>query len=565
MSAGLGQRVAPDMLVENMINTSIFLPIIQRGFEWEAERIEKFFDSLIKGIPLGLILLYQHDTSFFQTKGRRFFDKFDENTPKEQYKYELHIDNGNFLVIDGQQRLQALYLAIKGSFFEHVLYHNVRWAKTENVHEVSFRFEKDNGAFFEEEEKLYLKLQTLYEISKQHIRNRAGAPDRAERLKVFQLSLQEKGIKGLSEADRDRLMDYVENTLINVFFVPEWFAKSMIVQVMRATDIPGKNKLMNLLETFVRFNSGGLRLEKMDLMFSILKACGWTEVEDRINNLSSRTGISKDLLIKALIVLNDKSARTDIYNAAAMIETLKSTYLDFEKLILSLYDRLYQLTELPDRILKKFNFMIPAVYYFWRRPKEINTVKLTGGLAEYFLLITYNSGLRSDSYLDALVKVVKDHVDKNKPDFPVEAIKQSLKKYGVQEYLSGSSLVRDTFLTFSLLQRNNWRPLNLYNRLHVDHIFPDSRKSELPADMQNYVNSVWNYYVVFQGDNISKQDQYPLDYFSGPRERFLEVYLLPKDKNLLKKENFKKLIEWRQQRISELFRALFGIEVSTID
>lgn len=559
MSTGLGQRVAPDMLIEDLINKSIFLPLIQRGFEWDGERIEKFFDSLVKGIPLGLILLYQHDTSFFKTFGRKFFEKFDENTQKEQYKYELPIENGKFLVIDGQQRLQVLYLAIKGSFYGQVLYHNIRWARTEDVHEVSFRFERDVGPFFEEEGKLYMKLQTLYEIARQHIRERSGP--RHERLKSFQSTLLDKGITELAEEDVDELMEYVESTAINVFFVPEFFARSMMVQVMRPTDIPGKKKLMSLLETFVRFNSGGMRLEKMDLMFSTLKAYGWTEVEDRVNDLSSRTGISKDLLIKALIILNEMSARTDIYMAADHIDTLRTTYGNFEQLILNFYDRLFQMTELPDRILKKFNFLIPAIYYLWRRPQEIKTTPIRAGLAEYILTIVYNSNLRSDSYLDSIIKIVKDHIDRSESGFPIQKVKDRLNELGVQEYLDGSSLSRDPVLTFSLIQRNNWRPLNLYNRLHIDHIFPQSKLSELPHDEWAYVYSIWNEYVVFQGDNISKGDTLPIDYFSGQKEGLLDLYILPKERSFLKKENFLSLIEWRQKQICERFQITLGIEV----
>lgn len=557
--AGLGQRVAPDLFIEDLINKSIFLPMLQRGFEWGEERIEKFFDSLVKGIPLGLILLYQHDSSFFQIHGRKFFEKFDENTEKEQYKYELPIGNGNFLVIDGQQRLQALYLAIKGSYYGKVLYHNIRWPTTEDIHEVSFRLERDNGPFFTDEKRLYFKLQTLYEIARQHIRERSGP--RPERLQNFRSILVNKGITQLTERNIDELMEYVESTIINVFFIPEFFARSLTVQVMRPTDIPGKNKLISLLETFVRFNSGGLRLEKSDLMFSILKTYGWTEVEDRVNNLSNCTAISKDLLIKALMILNGMSARTDIYSAAEHIEELRATYGDFERLIQSLYDRLYQMTELPERILRKFNFLIPAVYYLWKRPAEIKTIPKGGNLAKYILIIAYNSNLRSDSYLDSIIQIIKEHLDENSPEFPMEKIEGRLKELGVQEYLDGASLDRDPILTFSLLQRNNWRPLNLYNRLHIDHIYPQSRLSELPQEAWPYVFSIWNKYVVFQDDNISKGDTLPSDYFLGDKESLLEWYILPEQKALLKKENFLNLVRWRQQQICERFKERLDIEI----
>ncbi|HGE70758.1 TPA: DUF262 domain-containing protein [Candidatus Poribacteria bacterium] len=559
--AGLGQRVAPDLLIEDLVNKSIFLPMLQRGFEWDEERIEKFFDSLIKGIPLGLILLYKHDSSFFQIYGRKFYEKFDESTEKEQYKYNLLIGNGNFLVIDGQQRLQALYLGIKGSYYGKVMYHNVRWFRTEDVHEVSFRLERDKGPFFKDEDRLYFKLQILYDIAKQHIRERSGP--RTERLQNFRSILIDKGITQLTDEEIDELMEYVESVIINVFFVPEFFAKSLMVQVLLPSDIPGKNKLISLLETFVRFNSGGLRLEKSDLMFSILKAHGWTEVEDRINNLSYRTSISKDLLIKALMIINEMSARTDIYSAADHIEKLRTTYESFEQLIQLLYDRLYQITELPERILRKFNFLIPIVYYFWKRPTEIKTNQLRGNIAKYILIIVYNSNLRSDSHLDSLIQIVKEHLDKDLPGFPMGKIEVRLRELGVQEYLDGVSLDRDPILTFSLLQRNNWRPLTLYNRLHIDHIYPQSRWSELPQEAWPYVFSIWNKYVVFQGDNISKGAMLPSDYFQGGKESLLDIYILPKQKELLEKENFLSLIRWRQQQICERLKRVLDIEIKT--
>jgi hypothetical protein len=531
----------------------------QRGFEWDEDRIEKFFDSLVKGIPLGLVLLYQHDSSFFSIYGRKFFEKFDENTEKEQFKYELLIESGNFLVIDGQQRLQALQIGIMGSYREKFLYHNIRWGRTEDIHEVSFSLEHDKGHYFKDEQKLYFKLKTLYEITRQHIRERSGS--RLERLQRFKSTLLDRDITQLTDEETDELMEYVEGTITNTFFIPEFFDHSMKVHVVHPKDILGKDKLLSLLETFVRFNSGGLRLEKMDLMFSILKAYGWTEVQDRVNDLSSRTGVSKDLLIKALMILNGMSARTDIYDAARQIEQLRATYGDFEQLIQSLYDRLYQMTELPESILRKFNFLIPAVYYLWGRPKEIKVASIRSDLAEYILTIVYNSNLRSDSYLDSIIRIVKDHLNKGAAGFPLQEIKARLRQLGVQEYLDGTSLSRDPILTFSLIQRNNWRPLTLYNRLHIDHIYPQSRWHELPEEAWPYVYSVWNEYVVFQGDNISKGDTLPSLYFTGEKEKLLDTYILPRDKSMLEKENFLDLMVWRQQQICERFKLNLGIEV----
>jgi len=40
-------------------NKEIVLPAIQRDFVWEEERITKLFDSIMRGYPLGIVLLWE--------------------------------------------------------------------------------------------------------------------------------------------------------------------------------------------------------------------------------------------------------------------------------------------------------------------------------------------------------------------------------------------------------------------------------------------------------------------------------------------------------------------------
>jgi len=66
------------------------------------------------------------------------------------------------------------------------------------------------------------------------------------------------------------------------------------------------------------------------------------------------------------------------------------------------------------------------------------------------------------------------------------------------------------------------------------------------------------------GDNIRKSDDWPEDYFTGEKERFIEPYILPRDKNLLKKEKFLNLPEWRRKRIIDYFDKALGITITPI-
>ena len=96
------------------------LPAIQRDFVWSHTQIETLFDSLMQGYPIGSMLLWRVDGS--NTINQRFYGilrKFRE-------RYSIRTEEGSTkgvpsfeVVLDGQQRLTALYLGLKGSYAYH--------------------------------------------------------------------------------------------------------------------------------------------------------------------------------------------------------------------------------------------------------------------------------------------------------------------------------------------------------------------------------------------------------------------------------------------------------------
>lgn len=112
--------------VEN-INTKWFLPAIQRPFVWgtryQAEKyICKLFDSLMRGYPIGTLILWETDESVPHREFARDYDP--EAAPPKI------VDQGRFaedksLVYDGQQRLQVLYSCLKYTFAGKVLCYDV--------------------------------------------------------------------------------------------------------------------------------------------------------------------------------------------------------------------------------------------------------------------------------------------------------------------------------------------------------------------------------------------------------------------------------------------------------
>lgn len=84
-------------IVDKIDNNEIALPDLQRPFVWNTTKVRDLFDSLYKGLPIGVIILWEINKPIDYTKIN--FNDF-KSTP-------------NLLIIDGQQRLTSLYSIIK--------------------------------------------------------------------------------------------------------------------------------------------------------------------------------------------------------------------------------------------------------------------------------------------------------------------------------------------------------------------------------------------------------------------------------------------------------------------
>lgn len=108
-------------VVEDM-NHKYFLPHIQRELVWTQDQIVKLFDSLMRGYPISTFL-------FWKIAGKRDITKleFTKYYKKGITKNEINtdVDKDEFwLVLDGQQRLQSFYIALKGSYNDSELFFN---------------------------------------------------------------------------------------------------------------------------------------------------------------------------------------------------------------------------------------------------------------------------------------------------------------------------------------------------------------------------------------------------------------------------------------------------------
>jgi len=110
------------------LNESLFIPCLQRDYCWNQDQIKMLWDSLLRGLPLGSLLIWDDEGdgprrdpaySFIQhyvdSRAFSFEDEGYIRRYSQRFDFE-EIPDSYSLVLDGQQRLTSFYLSLTGSF-----------------------------------------------------------------------------------------------------------------------------------------------------------------------------------------------------------------------------------------------------------------------------------------------------------------------------------------------------------------------------------------------------------------------------------------------------------------
>jgi uncharacterized protein with ParB-like and HNH nuclease domain len=93
---GLISQVEADRMV---------LPAMQRPFVWQEDRIVRLIDSLLRGFPLGAVMLWKSR----DVQRYRRFQKDIRTEELEDFSFDSGgADHDRYLVLDGQRRVTSL-------------------------------------------------------------------------------------------------------------------------------------------------------------------------------------------------------------------------------------------------------------------------------------------------------------------------------------------------------------------------------------------------------------------------------------------------------------------------
>ena len=238
-------------LIEQIDTGVLGLPELQRPFIWKDSKVRDLFDSMMRGYPIGYLMLWQ--------------------CPALEKKKSIGVDNHSYasptaVIIDGQQRLTSLYAVMKGKKVVNSKYDEksiiISYHPLQNKFEVGYQATKNDKEW-------------VYNISDIFTSN--------------SYSFSKKFIKALRDyriAKDSVLTDEEEETIaenINAVY-------NLMQHTLPVFDIKANAEEEAVSDIFVRVNSGGVPLKQNDFILTLLSLY-WDEGRKQIEQFcqASRT------------------------------------------------------------------------------------------------------------------------------------------------------------------------------------------------------------------------------------------------------------------------------------
>ena len=540
-------------LIKQVDSDDIVLPAMQRPFVWKEDRIYRLVDSLLRGFPIGAIMLWK--TTSVQ-RFRRLPRDVDTETA-EIFNFESSTDTRNkYLVLDGQQRLTSLYAAFKGTYNHKRLYIDVLSGSSEgkdpgneyyNCQFLTSAEAEELTNFKNGERHYYIPINELIKINPVYAA--VSAHKKAQEL-------------NLNEAESSRITDiFIRCATI--------LGNSKSLQVIVVDEDPSHiTPVEEILEIFVRVNSGGLILQKSDLLMSLLDL-KWEGIQPELQkivrdiNVNRPFSFTRDDVLKSLLLADGAETRFDkLVNDRNQVEQLATRLPSYIESIKRAWELLGCILMDNCKIYSErffrggHNSLLPFVLFLSQNETLISENKRKIILGIYLAIM---SGIFSSA--EARMGAFAKNKVTNANSFPLNEIIVLIKReYGIKSL--DDILRRHLDLTLNIAHGGITLDKNP-DELQRDHIFP---KSKLEKEGYSYdkINHYANFHFLRGKDNLNKLDKDPHDWFRNPgknippyNEKDLEERLLSWED--LNPGQFETMLERRSKKIKSKAAELFGM------
>lgn len=551
-------------LLNQIHDKEVVLPAIQRDFVWTEAQTAKLLDSIMRGYPVGIVLLWE---TYNDIQYRPFVTDFrvgnlhtyDDNAKKRRIR----------LVLDGQQRLQSLYIALRGQREGRELYLDVLSGQdSDDVADDRFLFEfmareradeRNAETHAERAASKELDSTPYWWLSAQDLFG-MKARERQDFVKQTAVDLH------LSDDD-ELLLSQNLATFDDVLTRDENILKLSTIDENLPAESAYRKSEADVLEIFVRVNREGTPLSRSDLIFSMLKlswkesAEGLPEFVDAVNEGNS-FDLDTDFVVRCLFAVSDLGSRLDlnVLRKKSNVEALKANFTKCCDAIRATVDFVQRECKCASSdLLGSSHTLVPFVYYFFHLPRHdvpngqvdrVRTAVYLLGLARPF---SRYSESRIGAFLKADLQPLAIKADRR---FPLEATIDRVRRW--EKVQSVAELAQSNVgLTLHLIQGLSGGKVQYKgNAPEVDHIFPRSELRVKKVD-EDLINDLANFWILILGKNRNKSNRKPREYFADVSKRQLKDALI--DAELLDYRLYKRFLETRREAIVERLQTLLGL------
>ena len=344
----------------------LVLPDIQREYVWEYYEIERLFESIVDDYPVGSCILWKSTRAIINREKPNlyyFLREFKQGESKNEKAPEILSDEGTYyIVLDGQQRITSLNIALYGSY-------------------TSFKGGRGNAR---NNPNSWVTRELYYNLD---FYNDEEEDDENPRKRFCFLSDDESNcgnwykIKNLLAFDSDD--DFIEELISKGYDKSVRKDLKLLYQRLHARMGNGlihyycieEQDYDKTLDIFVRVNSTGRKLAKSDLLFSTL-IDGWStgkqNVDDLLATMNSKGDgfkFTRDYLMRVALILVDADTNLKIQSLTAKtIQAIRNNWKDISNALDVMTNILADIGLSADT-LASYNATMPIAYYIYKGGK----------------------------------------------------------------------------------------------------------------------------------------------------------------------------------------------------
>ena len=397
-------------IIDDINSRKMYLPAIQRKYVWSDLQIVRLMDSIMRGYPIGTFLLWKVKKKIVNEKEYSMYEFIKDyherdlfNNPPAPQPFTYNSDDEYiWSLLDGQQRLTSIYISLQGSIRRKLP--NKRW--------------KNDDAFPQKE--LYFNLHSNY----------TEDDDISYEFDFLTEAEAESNKDGKLWYRVKDILKYKQEELITSLILPKGLATDTLAtsnisllhrrfvteEIINYFEVEA-DSIDNVLDIFVRVNSGGTVLSKSDLLFSTIVS-HWDKARDEIDKLLSEINkkgegfkFTNDFIMRTCLYLLDMSVtlKVETFKKESVI-LIKNNWNKIKTSIKETVDLLVDFGFSSDNIMS-YVAISPIVYYHYHGGKFDKTSK--SELRKYYITAQLRQifGAASNSALTLIRTELKKHTN----------------------------------------------------------------------------------------------------------------------------------------------------------